>query len=73
MILHVGNSRKIDAVVPQLHFDYDGHKEDGHPLQIACFLLGTDTSPGATYSHNSAGLQEDGHTLRGCWNSRMGA
>ena len=38
---------KIDAVVPQLQqFDY-GYMEDGGPLQIACFLVGTDTSSGA--------------------------
>ena len=29
---------KIDAVVPQLQFDY-GYMGDGGPLQIACFLV----------------------------------
>ena len=33
---------KIDAVVPQLQFDY-GCVGDGGPLQIACFLVGADT------------------------------
>ena len=40
---------KIDAVVPQLQFDY-GSMEDGSPLQIACFLAGTDTSSGAIHA-----------------------
>ena len=34
---------KIDADVPQLQFDY-GYMGDGGPLQIACLLVGTDTS-----------------------------
>ena len=37
---------KIDAVAPQPQFDY-GYMEDGGPLQITCFLVGTDTSSGA--------------------------
>ena len=37
---------KIDAVAPQLQFDY-GYMGDGSPLQIACFLVGADTSSGA--------------------------
>ena len=37
---------KIDAVVPQLQFDY-GYMGDGGPLQIACLLVGADTSSGA--------------------------
>ena len=40
---------KFDAVVPQLNFDY-GYMEDGGPLQIACFLAGTDTSSGAIHA-----------------------
>ena len=40
---------KIDAVVPQLQFDYV-YLGDGGPLQIACFLLGTDTSSGAIHA-----------------------
>ena len=40
---------KIDAVVPQLQFDYE-FMGDGDPLQIACFLVGTDTSSGAIHS-----------------------
>ena len=40
---------KIDAVVPQLQFDY-GYMGDGGPLQIACFLLGADTSSGAFHA-----------------------
>ena len=32
--------------MPQLHFD-DGYMVDGRPLQIASFLVGTDTSAGA--------------------------
>ena len=40
---------KIGAVVPQLQFDY-GSMEDGGPLQIACFLVGTDTSSGAIHA-----------------------
>ena len=37
---------QIDAVVPQLQCEY-GYMGDGGPLQIACFLVGTDTSCGA--------------------------
>ena len=40
---------KIDAVVPQLQFDY-GDMGDGGPLQIACFLVGVDTSSGAIHA-----------------------
>ena len=40
---------KRDAVVPQLQFDY-GQMGDGGPLQIACFLVGTDTSSGPMFS-----------------------
>ena len=40
---------KIDAVVPQLQFDH-GYMGDGGPLQIACFLLGADTSSGAFHA-----------------------
>ena len=32
-----------------LQFDY-GSMEDGSPLQIACFLVGTDTSSGAIHA-----------------------
>ena len=39
---------KIDAVVPQLHFDY-GYMGDG-AVQTACFLVGTDTSSGAIHA-----------------------
>ena len=37
---------KIDAVMPQLQFDY-GYMGDGDPLQISCFFVGADTSSGA--------------------------
>ena len=40
---------KIDAVVPQLQVDYR-HTGDGGPLQIACFVVGADTSSGATHA-----------------------
>ena len=40
---------KIDAVVPQLQFDY-GYMGDGGPLQIVCFLVGADTSSGAIHA-----------------------
>ena len=40
---------KIDAVVPQLQLDY-GYMGDGGPLQIACFLVGTDTPSGAIHA-----------------------
>ena len=40
---------KIDAVVPQLQLDY-GYIGDGCLLQIACFLVGTDTSFGAIHA-----------------------
>ena len=40
---------KIDAGVPQLHFDY-GYMGDGGPLQIALFLVGADTSSGAIHA-----------------------
>ena len=40
---------KIDAVVPQLQSDY-AYIGDGGPLQIACFLVGADTSSGATHA-----------------------
>ena len=39
---------KIDAVVPQLQFDC-GYTGDGGTLQIACFVVGTDTSSGAIH------------------------
>ena len=39
---------KIDAAVPQLQFDYS-YMRDGGPLQIACFLVGTDASSGAIH------------------------
>ena len=40
---------KIDAVVSELQFDY-GYIEDGGPLLIARFLVGTDTSSGAIHA-----------------------
>ena len=40
---------EVDAAVPQLQFD-NGYMGDGGPLQIACFLVGTDTSSGAIYA-----------------------
>ena len=40
---------KFAAVVPQLQFDY-GYMGEGGPLQIACFLVGTDTSSGAIHA-----------------------
>ena len=40
---------KIDAVVPQLQFDY-GYMGGGGPVQLACFLVGTDTSSGAIHA-----------------------
>ena len=40
---------KIDAVVPQRQFDY-WCMGDGGPLQIACFLVGADTSSGAIHA-----------------------
>ena len=50
----------IDAMVPQLQFDF-GYMGDGGALQIACFLVGLDTSSGANVCANGARLQEDGH------------
>ena len=44
-----GEQSEIDAVVPQLQFDV-GSMEDGGTLQIACFLVGTDTSSGAIHA-----------------------
>ena len=63
---------KIDAFVPQLQFDY-GYVEDGGPLQIACFLVRTDTSSGAIHATMVPRLQEDGHVLRCRNNSQVGA
>ena len=40
---------KIHADAPQLQFDC-GYMGDGGPLQIACFLVGADTSSGATHA-----------------------
>ena len=40
---------KIDAVVPQLQFDH-GYMGDGGFLQIACFLVGADTTCGAVHA-----------------------
>ena len=40
---------KIDAVVSQSQFDY-GYSGGGSPVQLACFLVGTDTSSGAIHS-----------------------
>ena len=50
-----------------------GHMGDGVPLQMACFFVGADTSSGAIHATISARLQEDGHALRCCGDSRMGA
>ena len=36
-------------MVLQLQFDY-GYMGDGGPLQIACFLVGSDTSSGAIHA-----------------------
>ena len=44
---------------------------DGGPLQIACFLVGTDTSSGAI--HATMVPDEDGHALRCRNNSEVGA
>ena len=44
-----GEQSKIDAVVPQLQFDY-GYTGDGGPLQIVCFLVEADTSSGAIHA-----------------------
>ena len=52
--------------VPQLQFDY-GYMGDGGPLQIACFIVGTNTSSGAIH----ATMVPD--ALGGCRNSQMGA
>ena len=47
---------------------------DGGPLQIACFLVGTDTSSGAIHATMvPAGLQKDGRALRCRSNSQVGA
>ena len=40
---------KIDAVVPQPQFDY-GYMGNGGLLQMACFVVGTDTSSGAIHA-----------------------
>ena len=40
---------KVDAIVPQLQFDY-GYVVDGGPLQIACFPVGADTSSGSIHA-----------------------
>ena len=72
MIHRIENSRHIDAIVPQLQFDY-GYMGDGGPLQIACFLVGADTSSGARRRDDGAILQEDGHALFCCGNSQVGA
>ena len=40
---------KIDAVVPQLQFDH-GCMRGGGPLEVACVLVGTDTSSGAIHA-----------------------
>ena len=44
---------------------------DGGPLQIACFLVGADTSSGAHPRDDGARLQEDGHALCCCGDSQM--
>ena len=46
-LTHIENSQK--AMVPQLQFDV-GYMENGGPLEIACFLVGTDTSSGAIHA-----------------------
>ena len=45
----IHHTEQFDAVVPQLQFDY-GYMGDGGPLQIACFLVGADTSSGAIHA-----------------------
>ena len=40
---------KIVAVAPQLHFDHGYMGDGGHP-QIACFIVGTETSSGAIHA-----------------------
>ena len=70
VILPHREQSKIDAVVPQLQFDY-GYMGDGGTLQIACFLVGAETF----WSHtrdDGARLQEDGHALCDCGNSQVG-
>ena len=44
-----GEQSEIDAVVPQLQFDYR-YMGGGGPLQIACFLVGADTFSGAIHA-----------------------
>ena len=63
---------KIDTVVHQLQCDY-GYMGDGGPLQIACFLVGTDTSSGVIHATMVSGLQEDGHAPRCHNNNQMDA
>ena len=72
MIHHIENSRKIDAVVPQLQFDC-GYMGDGGPLQIACFLVGNGHLFWSHPRDDGARLQDDGHALRCCGSSQMGA
>ena len=60
---------KIDAVVPQLQFDY-GYMGSGGPLQIACC-----GSKHLFLSHprdDGAGLEKDGHAPRCRGNSQIG-
>ena len=49
VIHHIENSRKSTQLLRQLQFDY-GYMGDGGPLQIACVLVGTDTSSGAIHA-----------------------
>ena len=46
---------------------------DGGPLQIACFLVGADTSSGAIRATMVPDSKKDGHALCCCGNSQMGA
>ena len=63
---------KIDAVVPQLQFDY-GYIGDGGPLQIACFLVGADTSSGAIHATMVPNSKKMDAPYVCCGISQMGA
>ena len=63
---------KIDAVVPQLQFDY-GYMGDGGPLQIACFLVGADTSSGTIHATMVPDSKKMDMPYGCCGDSRMGA
>ena len=65
VILQIGDSSKVDSVVPHC-----GCTRDGGAL---CFFVGTVTSPGAICATLAPDSKNMDVPLRVCWSSQMGA